>query len=814
MEWSVAPPPLGGSGQRLMGPGTWAAYLLVGILGVLVFLFCPRVAGIVVFALVMGSGVMAAIVGVRRHRPARAAGWWLLIAALAVSVLANTMFAIGFEVGGQAVFGSVVDGVYFLMYALLIAGLTVIVPRRSWAWTVAELIDAGVVTAGVAAIWWTVVMQPFLHQPGASSAMVGIWSAYAVCDLLVLTGLARLIFTTGSRRPASGLLTGSMFALLAGDVVYFARVGLDGYISVSNLDNALWLTWALLFGAASLHPSAASLGRVRRATRGARPGRLLAFAGLAFLCPLAVVTGVRFAHRYAASTAWYDTLVPTLLGAIISTLLVVRLGMLARVAQRRAAMLDRQAGELTRALRDQEMLQRQLTHRALHDPLTGLPNRALLLERLERALARRPVTGSPALLLVGLDGFADLNDTLGHEIGDQVLVELSARLLGLLSESDSLARVGADEFALLLEDPAATDPALRAARIVAASRIPYAQGDREVVVTASVGYRVMDTPLTAAEALRDAGVALRAAKADGRNRVAAFDVELRSNRLDTARLVDDLRRALTDGEFRVHYQPVVDSRTAEVRSLEALLRWTKPDGTSVPPDEFIPAAEDSGLIIPIGAWVLRHAIAQAAEWHHRFGLSLSVNVSGHQLPDPGFAETVLDALSAGGLPPTALILEITETALVAVTGSAATDVHTCLQLLRDHGIRIAIDDFGTGYASLSYLRHLPVDILKIDRSFVHSDGGSAPGPEDHAFIRAILHLSENLRLSTIAEGVETPQQAALLQHMNCHLAQGFLFHRPMTPEAIDQLLAAMTSGPEHSSPRPTTAPAPVGTRTA
>ncbi|MFI7602271.1 putative bifunctional diguanylate cyclase/phosphodiesterase [Actinoplanes sp. NPDC049681] len=785
MEWSVA--------WRPTRSGAWAAYLFLGSLAVVAFLFCPRTVGIAVFALIMGSGVVAAIAGVRRHRPARAAGWWLMIAALAVSMLANTMFAIGFEIYGQGVFLSVVDGVYFLMYGLLIAGLAVTVPRRSWSWTAAELVDAGVVTAGVAAFWWTVVMQPYLHQPGANSAMVGTWMAYAVCDLLILTGLARLTFTTGSRRPASALLTASVFALLAGDVVYFARVGLDGYISVSNLDNALWLTWALLFGAASLHPSAANIGRVRRATSGVRTGRLLTFAGLAFLCPLAVVTGVRFVHRYADSTAWYDTLVPTLLGAVISTLLVVRLGMLARVAQRRAAMLDRQAVELTKALRDQETLQRQLTHRALHDPLTGLPNRALLLERVERAIARRRGTGSPALLLVGLDGFADLNDTLGHEAGDQVLVKLSARLLGLLTESDSLARVGADEFALLLEDPAAADPALRAAQILAAGRIPYAQGDREVVVTASVGYRMMDGPLTAAEVLRDAGVALRAAKADGRSRVTAFDTGMRSHRLDTARLVDDLRRALTDAAFRLHYQPVVDSRTGEVRSLEALLRWTRPDGTEVPPDEFIPAAENSGLIVAIGAWVLRQATEQAVAWHERFGLSLSVNVSGHQLSDPHFARTVLDALSASGLPPTALILEITETALVAVTSPGASHVQTCLHRLREHGIRIAIDDFGTGYASLSYLRHLPVDILKIDRSFVRSDGGSAPGPQDHAFIRAILHLSETLRLSTIAEGVETPQQAALLQHMNCHLAQGFLFHRPMTREAVDELLAAATS---------------------
>ena len=774
---------------------------LLGIAGVVVFLLCPRLVGVVVFGLVMGSGVVAAAVGVRRHRPARAAGWWLLIAALAVSTMANTMFAIGFEIYGQAVFGSIVDGVYFLMYALLVAGLTVIVPRRSWAWTAAELADAGVVTVGVAAVWWTVVVQPYLHQPGTSTAMVGMWLVYAVCDLLVLTGLARLVFTIGFGRPAGGLLTGSVVALLAGDVVYFARVGLDGYISVSNLDNVLWLSWALLFGSATLHPSVAGVSRVRRATGEARSGRLLAFTGMAFLCPLMVVTGVQFTHRHTTEVAWYDTLVPALLGAVISALLVVRLGLLNRVALRRAALLHRQAADLTKALADQAMLQRQLTHRTLHDPLTGLANRALLLERLERAMARRPVVGAPALLLIGLDGFADINDTLGHAAGDQILVELSHRLLDVLTDGDSLARVGTDEFALLLEDTHAGDAALLAARITATSRtIPYLVDHREVVIPASVGYRVMDTSLTAAEALRDAGAALRAANADGRNRVTAFEDGLRTARLDNARLTEDLRHALTHGEFHVHYQPVVDSHTGEVRSLEALLRWTRPDGTSMPPDQFIPAAEDSGLIAPIGAWVLRQAIGHAAKWHRRHGVSLSVNVSGHQLRDPMFAQVVLDALTAGTLPPTALILEITETALVAVTGAAATDVHASLQRLRATGIRIAIDDFGTGYASLSYLRHLPVDILKIDRSFVRSDGGTNPGPQDRAFIRAILHLSETLRLSTVAEGVETPEQAALLQDMDCNLAQGFLFHRPTPADDIDHLLATTTADPDHTNP--------------
>ncbi|OLB65377.1 MAG: hypothetical protein AUI10_07040 [Actinobacteria bacterium 13_2_20CM_2_72_6] len=787
MERLTTVPPVDSGRRMLSAVPAWARCLAVGGLGIVGFLSASRNAGIVVFAVVMAAGAVAGAVGVRRSRPERPVGWWLLIAALCVSAAANTMFAVGFDLYGEGVYVSVVDIVYFVMYALLFAGLTVLVPRRARAWSAAELIDAGVVTAGMAAVWWTVVIEPYLHQAGASSAMVGVWLIYAACDLLVLSGLARLVFTTGLGPGANRLLAASIFALLAGDAVYFARVGLEGYISVSNVDNGLWLTWAVLFGAGALHPSVPQLGRVARSTGDARPGRLLMFAGLAFLCPLAVVIGVQFAHRYAAATAWYDVLVPTLLGAVITGLLVVRLGLLARVAQRRAALLDRQAAELKQALRDQDMLQRQLTHRALHDPLTGLANQALLLERLERALARTSAAGAPALLLIGLAGFADVNDTLGHTAGDEVLVEVSHRLLGLLTGSDSLARVGPDEFALLLEAP--PDPALVAAQVVASTAAPYVAGGREVVLSARVGYRIMEGPLTAAEVLRDAGVALRAATAGGRARIVAFEAGLRSARLDTAQMAADLRRAVAGGELRLHYQPVVDSRTGAVRSLEALLRWTRPDGRPVPPDEFIPVAEESGLILAIGAWVLHQAIAQAVGWHRRYGVSIAVNVSGHQLSESGFDDMVLGALHSGGLPPTALILEITETALVAVTGPAAPEVRARLQRLREHGIRIAIDDFGTGYASLSYLRHLPVDILKIDRSFVGTGESNQPSAQDRAFIRAILHLSQNLELTTIAEGVETPQQAALLQHMECNLAQGFLFHRPAPAEAVTRILA-------------------------
>jgi diguanylate cyclase (GGDEF)-like protein len=472
----------------------------------------------------------------------------------------------------------------------------------------------------------------------------------------------------------------------------------------------------------------------------------------------------------------------------MAVLLVVRLGLTAGLARQRAQALAQQASELEKALAEQENLQRLLSHHALHDPLTGLANRTLLTERIERALARRDA--GAYLIMLDLDRFKDINDTHGHVVGDELLVAVAHRLLGRLAGTDTLARLGADQFAVLLENAGDVRAATVAAEAVNAIRVPYTLAGHTVRLSASAGVAALQPPLTASEVLRDADAAVEEAKRAGRNRVVTFEPALRSARLDHTRLALGLREALAGREFTLVYQPVVDLNTGQIKVVESLLRWTRATGEVVPPAQFIPVAEDTGLIMAIGAWVLGEACRRARDWFGAAGVAVSVNVSGHQLRDARFPALVAETLRDSGLPGQGLIIEITETALIAETGAEASAVRDRLERIRAMGVRVAIDDFGTGYSSLSYLRHLPAEILKIDKAFVQGDGGGTRSPRDRAFLRAILQLAGSVQLQAIAEGVETEEQARLLHMLGYPLAQGYLFHEPQTPEEIDELFTS------------------------
>nr|WP_240947768.1 bifunctional diguanylate cyclase/phosphodiesterase [Planosporangium mesophilum] len=467
---------------------------------------------------------------------------------------------------------------------------------------------------------------------------------------------------------------------------------------------------------------------------------------------------------------------PSVFAATTAVLLVVRLGLLARVAHRRANQLDEHALALSTALSEQQALREELTYRALHDSLTGLGNRALLHERLDA------VTGPYGLLLLDLDGFKDINDAYGHPAGDELLVEVAQRLRATVTDG-VLVRLGGDEFAVLLE-PAGARAVADA--MVDSLREPFVSGDRQSELTASVGMLLADAPLPQGEALRRADLALYAAKAAGKNRVQEYTSALAADRDRRTRLITDLRRALAAEELTVHYQPVVELTTGRITAVEALVRWVPPGQPPISPVEFIPVAEESGLIGPLGAWVLRRALRDARMWHQRYGMSVGVNVSARQLREPGIAQLILDELAAQRLPGAALVVEITESVLVVNDGPEAAAVLAVLDRLREHGVRIAVDDFGTGYSSLAYLRTLPVDVLKIDRAFVQ---GSARGGDPAAFLRAIVQLGRSLGLRTVAEAVETPAQASRLLQMHCTLAQGYFFSRPIAADELGTLLA-------------------------
>jgi diguanylate cyclase (GGDEF)-like protein/PAS domain S-box-containing protein len=450
-----------------------------------------------------------------------------------------------------------------------------------------------------------------------------------------------------------------------------------------------------------------------------------------------------------------------------------------------------------RDVTERHRLEEELRHRAFHDSLTGLANRALLRDRIDHAMARRDKCEA-ALLVLDLDGFKHVNDSLGHLAGDHALAVVADRLRGVSRPGDTVARLGGDEFALLIEDPLSHDQMQAlGSRLVEAVAEPFDWQGHSVVVGACVGVAFVDVGLhTADDLVRNADIGLYAAKAEGRGQVRAFDASM----FDTARsrfeLESDLRTAIDRHELVLQYQPIVELETGRPIGFEALVRWRHPTRGMLAPDAFIPLAEETGLIMPLGRWVLNRACRDLANWTHTSPqaerLYVSVNLSARQLEDPDVVSDVQAALSDSHVDPSRLVLEITETALMNDMQAALAR----LNALKALGLRLSVDDFGTGYSSLSYLRQFPIDTVKIDKSFVDD---VYSGADDATFVGAILRLSEALHLDTLAEGIETEEQANTLKQLGCHLGQGYHYAKPLDPSDVDELLrtqsATNTPGP-------------------
>ncbi len=422
-----------------------------------------------------------------------------------------------------------------------------------------------------------------------------------------------------------------------------------------------------------------------------------------------------------------------------------------------------------------------LAHQALHDPLTGLANRALLLDVLGRSLSARR-EGGPAVLFIDLDRFKLINDSLGHRAGDELLVAVAQRLETVARPSDLIARLGGDEFVLVLDDVVdPSEPARVAGRIRDALTAPILIGSTEVVTTGSIGIAMALSPTADADGLlRDADAAMYLAKANGRNRFEIFDKALRNQATEKLQMESALRRALEIGGLEVHYQPELDLDSGVIVGVEALVRWNHPTEGPLAAWAFIELAEETGIILDLGAWVLTEACRQAGQWRIERPdqpLTLRVNLSGKQFAQPDLVQQVVTAMAAGNIEPSSLCLEITETALMADPAMGL----RVLNDLRALGIELAIDDFGTGYSSLAYLKRFPVDVLKIDRSFVD---GLGDDPDDTAIATAIISLARSMGMRVVAEGVETRRQLDELRRLGCDHAQGFLFARPAHADSV------------------------------
>ncbi|WP_203751515.1 putative bifunctional diguanylate cyclase/phosphodiesterase [Actinoplanes cyaneus] len=680
-----------------------------------------------------GIGLISALsilVGVRLHRPRQAAAWYWFSAGQATSVVGDLIWEYYRYGLDQEPYPSVADAFYLAAYPMLAAGLWLLLRARRDGSAVTPAVMSGI---GLGLVFWILVLHPIAAESATSAFTWFISTAYPAADALLLTMLVRLGTMRGGS-PSTWLLGLATALLLFADCGY-SVVSLHGDTDGWQF-NAGWLLSYVLWAAAALHPSmAVEKPRAGSASDDLSRAQRIFLTACTLLPPaMLFIPG--------AGDGMLDRIVIGVASGALFLLAAIRMTGLTRQVRVKAA---------------------ELREIAMHDDLTGLPNR----RHFEESLAHRARTGELRVLFLGLDGFKNVNDELGRPVGDQVLTELAARIVAA-APGTPVARLGGDEFALLLPDAESAGHITE--RLVTALAAPVEAGGHELLVGASIGLAEAGGPV---EALRRAEAAMHAAKETGepyRHWSPALDERAGEH----ARLGAEMRAALLAGDFRVVYQPIVAMPEGRVTAVEALVRWQHPQRGLISPAQFVPVAERNGLIVDLGAWILRTACEQLVAWRAALGPDapdrVSVNVSARQLARPQFPATVADILISTGLPARCLTVEVTETAVFG-GGQAVTALHA----LRALGVRIALDDFGTGHSSLGLLHTVPVDVLKVDKSFV--DRVTEAGR--HAVIaRALIQVSDGLGLTAVAEGVETREQVEALYALGYRLLQGYHFGRP------------------------------------
>lgn len=756
--------------ERTLERTAWTVFLAGTVATVAHLTLTVATFGTATYAFAIVLVAISALVSARLHQLDRRI--LLGFAVITTSILGGQVLSRDSLGAGAHIAGEVL---FLLVQVTLIVGLLVVVRRRIGREPIGILADASILSLGTWVVLWIGVLRSLFSSISDEPGVVVVRGLTFALAAVVLFLLATLLLGDSENTTVVWLATVAVSASLVGDVLWAVDDAGRADLPISLL-NAPYVM--ALFGAAAtlLHPEIRFL-TAQGAYRATRPlaGRLVVITS-GLVVPIAV-----FALTDAQDTP--DRVVRTVSVLVLSVVVLVRVVL---------------------AVRANATLQQQLVTSAQTDALTGLPNRSLMLQHVDTALRTAWRDGrQPTVLFIDVDRFKNINDSLGHAAGDDVLVAVAQRLRVVLPTQCVVGRIAGDEFVVL--DPRTSGPSdamVLADRVLESFHEPLALRQGDVFVSASIGVSTYRPSVTnsADDLLRHADTAMYRAKESGRNCVAIFDESMLASVTQRLAVETALYRALERRELRLVHQPIIDIGLGEVVGFEALMRWDREDGSTVSPAEFIPIAEETGIIVPIGSWALLEALTHLSEWIAS-GIcprdaTMAVNVSPRQLSDPNFVNVVSEALTRAHIPARQLWLEVTEGVMIAQPDQAL----AALDKLCELGVRVAIDDFGTGYSSLSLLQKFPIQRLKIDRTFIN---GVADDDDARSLVRTIIAMCESMGLDMVAEGVESVRQLQTLGEMRCAKAQGYLISHPVPPESIASTVAAINDlGPWPRTRRP------------
>jgi diguanylate cyclase (GGDEF)-like protein len=745
----------------------WKYALIGGMCVVAVYFALPNeTSQDIVYSVLGSASVVCILVGIRLHRPKDRLSWYFL-------ALAGTCFTLGDDASSfynlllhvSVPFPSFADALYLAGYPFLFAGVLRLTRNPNRSYRRENYADAAIVSMGALAISWHFLMNSYVHDATLTTFGMLVDLAYPIMDIALLFILFRALLFGESRRTFHKLLAAAMIVMFVGDFIYDLLVLHNGY-DTGNPSDALFLIEYVLIGVAALHPSVAG------GTSEAEAADVVSNRQVAsdrHRMPIVIVAGfIPPTILVVATSLGVSVNVLVLAGLCIAVFAVICLRMIWLIGR-----ISRQSLELKEN-------DANLRYMAYHDELTGLANRGLLHDRVEQALASITRSGRLVALCMGdLDGFKTINDTLGHHVGDTVLVKVGALLESIVRPGDTVARLGGDEFAILMVDVENPNAAVEfAGRIVSVLHDAVEFEGNQAGISISVGVAFADSTTPVEQVISEADAAMYEAKANGKNRVDVYQSSMRALLFKRLELTSGFRGSLERSEFFLNFQPIFSLGDRRLRGFEALVRWQHPTIGLVAPLDFIPIAEETGFIVPLGRWILLAACEQLAAWTALSNepLTVAVNLSRRQLASPLLVDNIHTALALTGVHPQQLVLEVTESVLMENPEQAA----SALTELRALGIRIAVDDFGTGFSSLSYLQRFPVDVLKIDKSFV--DPLNESEPASSALVTSIIGLAHSLSLEVVAEGIEREDQFERLIELGCDYGQGYLMARPLDRE--------------------------------